>query len=1014
MDVAFRAAVMGHHAQPSNGKVVYEIVVVALNFESAEASRRWTVEARFSDFHALHTRLKKVTSSCVLQRGNEYTTCPSCKRTGARCPVCSHFVVFACCWLLTSTHAHGRTDGGNRYLPKVPPKKVFGAKGESFLANRQEKLDQYIRALLRCSASREPQVERLLRSFLQCNNAHALALNAAVSSTTDQTKSPSPPTTAVSRSTLQASTAKAVSSSFYETFSLCPFCIVGQQRKQRTWLAAQVKYLSAGSAGNDIHPQAESPGRHPTVFALGPHGDSGDMSASLPRDTPGVWLCAKCQIHGDIQTMYCSDVPFFQKLFRYNVVLEDQLATGGATNTGPGRTGAELKQLPKQIPSVSQQQPSPQSSNSAFHSIEHYNEVMAYAKMSRQNSDEIAKKYGWNFWLDGPVPPSHPLHPKGTKPSDHPLLRTQSSQLSLLNAEKQQQQLPPARVVLAELQQKKTLGLPPCFVRLNIINDTTAELDFKTNTEIRAAIKPLQQRRDNDEYFVLQVACGTSTDMETYNAKVEFIITLLPKTPVWMECPLLQMQLLCRLGSGSMLLNPWTYPCLHVHVMRGEEAEQTHNLSVILRMLTRISNIQIMVRLTIDRPFPDLSSLTAVLRNNTHVRLVLIQQERSPMHLLSAFSKAARAHQNQAAARRRQLLEQEQQSRLAEETARAEEQAAELRARQRASSNSLSEDEGIVGDVAAFAEEQRQRESRASEKNQESADEALAASDYGNVLPGNDMPITGRSPTSHSDGGYDADADLDEADEAEFAPGSVGSQARVRRGNSCGSLERRGRRRASSKDSRSSSRNSSSRGLRRSPISPGTLSGGGMSIGSLPNSDSKLVAPLPTSRRLSSETTARPPPPPPNSVDVFEVVQCLEHAFGGDVNPSDFLPLCMLDACAPFFDAMTYGSYNFRCPAATCFGMVLVNLHPDPSDHDVNRGPTSIPLGRFVDLETFHEMLRPLVRGFRKTSVRDNNFFQNVALVLKLKKIASRTARPCVDPLTGRYEYHCWTDRASY
>ena len=214
----------------------------------------------------------------------------------------------------------------------------------------------------------------------------------------------------------------------------------------------------------------------------------------------------------------------------------------------------------------------------------------------------------------------------------------------------------------------------------------------------------------------------------------------------------------------------------------------------------------------------------------------------------------------------------------------------------------MSEDEGIVGDVAAFAEEQRQRESRASEKNQESADEALAASDYGNVLPGNDMPITGRSPTSHSDGGYDADADLDEADEAEFAPGSVGSQARVRRGNSCGSLERRGRRRASSKDSRSSSRNSSSRGLRRSPISPGTLSGGGMSIGSLPNSDSKLVAPLPTSRRLSSETTARPPPPPPNSVDVFEVVQCLEHAFGGDVNPSDFLPLCMLDACAPFFD----------------------------------------------------------------------------------------------------------------
>lgn len=251
--------------------------------------------------------------------------------------------------------------------------------------------------------------------------------------------------------------------------------------------------------------------------------------------------------------------------------------------------------------------------------------------------------------------------------------------------------------------------------------------------------------------------------------------------------------------------------------------------------------------------------------------------------------------------------------------ARAKEQAAELRERQRASSNSLSEDEGIVGDVAAFAEEQRQRESRARREN---PDGALTAFDNGNNgLSTNDIPATERSPTAHSDGGYDADADLDEADEAEeVAPGgSYGSHARVRRGNSVGSLERRGRRRASSRDSRSSSRNSSSRGLRRSPISPATISGGGMSIGSLPNSDSKLVAPLPTSRRLSSETTTRPPPPPPNSVDIFEVVQCLQHAFGGDVNPSDFLPLCMLDACAPFFDVrknlcLSRCKGSSRCP----------------------------------------------------------------------------------------------------
>lgn len=214
-------------------------------------------------------------------------------------------------------------------------------------------------------------------------------------STVDPTKSASPSTTAVSRSTLPTSTAEAVSSSFYETFSLCPFCIVGQQRKQRTWLAAQVKCLSAGTAVKAIHPQEGHQGvrGRSAVFALGPRGDVGDLSASVPRDTPGVWLCAKCQIHGDIQTMYCSDVTFFQKLFRYNVVLEDQLATGGGaadTESAAVAGGAELRQQVNNQTSSRQQTP-PISSKSTFHSMEHYDQVMAYAKLSRQNSDEIVR-----------------------------------------------------------------------------------------------------------------------------------------------------------------------------------------------------------------------------------------------------------------------------------------------------------------------------------------------------------------------------------------------------------------------------------------------------------------------------------------------------------------------------------------------------------------------------------------------------------------------------------------------
>lgn len=109
---------------------------------------------------------------------------------------------------------------------------------------------------------------------------------------------------------------------------------------------------------------------------------------------------------------------------------------------------------------------------------------------------------------------------------------------------------------------------------------------------------------------------------------------------------------------------------------------------------------------------------------------------------------------------------------------------------------------------------------------------------------------------------------------------------------------------------------------------------------------------------------------------------------------------------------MGFGSYNFRCPSATCFGVVLINMpmSNQTTNHPSSARPSSLPLNRMVDLETFHEMLQPLIGDFRKKSSKlesrnmiKNNIFENIALVIKLKKIAQRTTRLFSDPQTGRF-----------
>lgn len=318
-----------------------------------------------------------------------------------------------------------------------------------------------------------------------------------------------------------------------------------------------------------------------------------------------------------------------------------------------------------------------------------------------------------------------------------------------------------------------------------------------------------------------------------------------------------------------------------------------------------------MVRLTVDRPLPDLATITRVLRNDTRVRLVFVQQERSPMDLLSAFSKAAKAHQQEAAQRRR-LLQQQEEERKRRAAIMAEEERLQREVETRSSdSDSCSLSDGIVGDLAAAMEAEagealRQNAQQASVRD----DDGSARAESGNLqlrdtgpadanVTDDSFPLTDRSP--HSDVGYDGDADEDAETVVAARVDTDGTVARRRRGSSSSTCGSRDRRRGST----------GSRGSRGSPT--GKILARASASSPTYHAGSSLVAPRVEPRRLSSETTVKAALPPPNSVDIFEVVQCLEDAFDQNVTADDFLPLCMLDVCSSFFEVRICFRVTYQC-----------------------------------------------------------------------------------------------------
>ncbi|ELR14028.1 emp24/gp25L/p24 family protein [Acanthamoeba castellanii str. Neff] len=143
-------------------------------------------------------------------------------------------------------------------------------------------------------------------------------------------------------------------------------------------------------------------------------------------------------------------------------------------------------------------------------------------------------------------------------------------------------------------------------------------------------------------HFVLKILGKLTTDMEALNAKVHFVEKLLPATPILIEVSYERLMLLCRLPD-SIFLRPWVYPALKYFLRRGDEELCRQEIAKLVYSIQEFSGIQLVITLSVSRPFPFMNELLAILRKECNlIRFVIISLERPPKQILSSAQLKAR------------------------------------------------------------------------------------------------------------------------------------------------------------------------------------------------------------------------------------------------------------------------------------------------------------------------------------------------------------------------------------
>ena len=143
--------------------------------------------------------------------------------------------------------------------------------------------------------------------------------------------------------------------------------------------------------------------------------------------------------------------------------------------------------------------------------------------------------------------------------------------------------------------------------------------------------------------FVLRLGGGLCNEMEKLNSK---ILTALKFClgPVLIDLSFDRMINLARV-KDSVLLKGSAYPCIRYFIAANDaehdyEQECVEELSELLNVLkTEISEMQAILQLSVDRPYPNLERIFSfIFQNKAIIRFVIISSDRSPRNLVETLA----------------------------------------------------------------------------------------------------------------------------------------------------------------------------------------------------------------------------------------------------------------------------------------------------------------------------------------------------------------------------------------
>eukprot|EP01119_Soliformovum_irregulare_P025878 TRINITY_DN9697_c0_g1_i2.p1 TRINITY_DN9697_c0_g1~~TRINITY_DN9697_c0_g1_i2.p1 ORF type:complete len:329 (-),score=54.43 TRINITY_DN9697_c0_g1_i2:6-905(-) len=161
---------------------------------------------------------------------------------------------------------------------------------------------------------------------------------------------------------------------------------------------------------------------------------------------------------------------------------------------------------------------------------------------------------------------------------------------------------------------------------------------FVSDDVIVQRIESFKRMYPPQRSFLLKVLAKLANDMAILNQKIRFVATLLPSSPIILETSYERICLLCQLEDSVFLLSN-IYPALKYYLDQGNEGECQSELTQLFQHLKSFTNIQMMVTVSLNRPYPSLKSLMRFIREQVgFIRVFVISMERSPKQLLHSLS----------------------------------------------------------------------------------------------------------------------------------------------------------------------------------------------------------------------------------------------------------------------------------------------------------------------------------------------------------------------------------------